>query len=498
MLSLFTRLKKGIHHILINNGIINKRPTYNILQQSQQMFVNCSGSGSDFESESEFETDPESKPKPEPEPENIIIEGRKLFNTVIPNNILENDNELQELIQIITGSNINVDNVILHKRFEAKLIESPTNCEDIIFKTKMRLLYVIISNNLYRTAFEEKKLYKSNKTKYLIGVFRYNDYIIRIDDSPYCFLDEQQIMTIIKDNNVNDNDKYENIVIPYFTYINMKQNAKGDMCDCDCDPCGCSYVGDGSVYCADDDNDGDDCDGDGAGDGKGAGDYSRAFYNRLRYNTISFSIQPYIKHTESLHTWSISNITDNVNINFDKLKFTFFTNLFYKCALLIQKIHSIDLVHGDIKPDNILMKEDGSFNINDPVKCRNFSVYLIDFGLSGKNNIGIGTGGTVPYCHPEFRNIRDTKRTDKYNWNVIRKKHDVWSLGLAFITLYIHNTFYSYYYKYPSYFFNASGYVSALILDSIANQQLSSLFHSMLSYDSISINDVCERIRVML
>lgn len=460
MSSLYTRIKNLIYNKIINRDIVHKRRTYNILRSSQQMFVNGSGS----------------EPEPEPEPEKENITTIKLFNTEIPENTVTSDYELEELIKIITNNNIIVDNVVLHKSFEDKLM----NLEyDIVFKTKMRLLYVIIANNAYRSVFDEKKLYKSSKTKYLVGVFQYNSYIIRIDDSPYCFLDEQNIITTLQESNTND---VSDIVVPYFTHINMKKNAKGGICDCDYAPCGCDY-GDG--------------DRDADGDGDGDGDYSRVYHNKLRYNTISFSIQPYIKNTESLHTWTTNYITENVNINFLKIKFTFFIHLFYKCALLIQKIHSIGIVHGDIKPDNILIKEEPGFLINDPVKCKLFSVYLIDFGLSGKDNVGIGTGGTIPYCHPEFRNIRDTKRTEKYHWSVVKKKHDVWSLGLMFITLYIHRAFYSYYYKYPSYFFNSTGYVSTLVLDSIGNKRLCNLFSDILSYDSTSIDDVCERIPLL-
>ena len=482
MLSLFTKAKNLIYNKIINPVIVNKQTI--LLQHSQQMFVNDSSSGS------ETETEPEPEPESETKPEML---HKKLFDTDIPNNILNTDYELQELIKIITNSNINIDNVVLHKRFESKLAKH----EDAIFKTKMRLLYVIIANNLYSSVFEEKKSYKpANKTYYPTGVFRYNDYIIRIDDSPFCFFDEEQVITALYKSTANDNDDAcKHIIIPYFTYINMKKKANGNICDCDHDPCGCAYVGDNSSY----------CDEDAAYDEdlisgkfeKEPPNYSRIFYNQLRHNTISFSIQPYVKDTESLYTWAKDNIKDNVNINFAKIKFDFFTDLFSKCALLLQKLHSVEIVHGDIKPDNILIKENRDFNINDVSKSRLFSVYLIDFGLAGKNSVGIGTGGTIPYCHPEFRNIHDTKRTDKYNWAVIKKKHDVWSLGITFITLYMNNTFYSYYHKYPSYFFNSNGYVSTLVLDSIANPQLRRLFTDILSYDSISINDVCEQIRVL-
>lgn len=504
MISLFTKIRNLIYTKIINRIIVNKRNGYNILQNSQQMFVNNSWSGSESESDSSSGLGSETVTG-----NNSDLTGtdtdtdtgseRKLFNTIIQKTTLENDYELQELVNVLTNSNINIDNVVLHKKYENKLEKLSIGGDEttnIIFKTKLRLLYVIIANNLYRSMFEEKKLYKSDKTKYLSGVFRYNDYIIRIDDSPYCFLDEQQIINTLKEAD-NNNNPYEHIVIPYFTYINMKKNINGNICDCENEPCGCKYVGDGNegdIIDAHDDADDD------AAIIATANDtnYSRVFYNRLRFNNISFSIQPYIKYTESLHTWATDNIKDNVNINFSKTKFVFFTHLFYKCALLLQKIHSAGLVHGDIKPDNILIKEENGFNINDPVKSRYFSVYLIDFGLAGKDNLGIGTGGTIPYCHPEFRNIHDSKRTDKYNWSVVKKKHDVWSLGLAFITLYIHQQFYSYYYKYPSYFFNSIGYVSTLVLDSIANPHLSQLFTRMLSYDSISIDDVCERLRVLL
>ena len=477
MLSLFTRINSVIYNKIIN-----------ILRFSHQMFVNDRGSETEPETGPETESTPAHAPAHDSEPNNT---SHRLFNTEIPNDILAADYELQELIKIVTNSNIKIDNVVLHKRFEAKI----ANHEDTVFKTKMRLLYVIIANNLYRSVFEEKKLYKSDKTKYLVGVFRYNDYIIRIDDSPYCFFDEEHVITTIqKHTAIHKAHEDTHIVIPYFTYINMKKNASGNICDCDHDPCGCSYVGDGTAECIADSDRADDAD---TADTSDDGDYSRVFYNRLRYNTISFSIQPYVKNTESLYTWAKDNITHNVNVHFSKIKIEFFTHLLYKCALLLQKIHSIGIVHGDIKPDNILIEEKTDFNINDPVKCQHFSVYLIDFGLSGKDNVGIGTGGTIPYCHPEFRNIRDTKRTEKYHWSVVKKKHDVWSLGLAFITLHIHDAFYSYYYKYPSYFFNSTGYVSTFVLDSVGIPKMRRLFTDMLSYDSISIDDVCDRLHVI-
>ena len=120
MLSLFTKAKNLIYNKIINPVIVNKQTI--LLQHSQQMFVNDSSSGS------ETETEPEPEPESETKPEML---HKKLFDTDIPNNILNTDYELQELIKIITNSNINIDNVVLHKRFESKLAKH----EDAIFKT---------------------------------------------------------------------------------------------------------------------------------------------------------------------------------------------------------------------------------------------------------------------------------------------------------------------------------------------------------------------------
>jgi hypothetical protein len=63
--------------------------------------------------------------------------------------------------------------------------------------------------------------------------------------------------------------------------------------------------------------------------------------------------------------------------------------------------------------------------------------------------------------------------------------------------MYIYRDFYSYYHKYPDYFFTKDGYVSSLILDIIAHNKLHSLFCKMLSTDGISIDEVCNLLQEM-
>ena len=221
--------------------------------------------------------------------------------------------------------------------------------------------------------------------------------------------------------------------------------------------------------------------------------------NIFKKNNLSFSVQPNIKNTESMLYWVKDNITDKYHIIIlNEIRKKFIIQLFYKCTCLIDILHLHDIVHGDIKPDNILFEELDDFDITNAEYYKNFSVHLIDYGLSGLDNKDIGTGGTTPYCHPEFRNIRDSNNSENYRWRTIYKKHDVWSLGLAFITLYVLGKFNSYYCKYPNYFFSKDGYVNDIVIDAISNTDIRSLFKDMLTPSSITITDVKFRLQEII
>jgi serine/threonine protein kinase len=325
--------------------------------------------------------------------------------------------------------------------------------------------------------FEEKKKYSTLKTKCFLGVYRYNDYIIRIDDSPYSFMNEKDVV-----NALSLSSSRNNIVLPFLVYTNIKRDIKNNICDCNKIVCACQYM-------------------DAADQHENMSEISetaRSYFYKLRINTISFSIQHYVKNTEQLYNWIKDNIGNYVYNQFSNIQYPFFIDLFLKCSMLVRDLHEANIVHGDIKPDNILIKEHDDFDLNHHKKCKNFTVYLIDYGLSGIKNDGYGTGGTIPYCHPEFKNIRDINRSSKYNWKSQQLKHDVWSLGIIFITLYIYRDFYNYYYKYPNYFFTKDGYVSSLILDVISHNKLHDLFTKMLSAECSSIDEVCELLKEMV
>lgn len=464
MLAFITKIKNNIRDKLKNRHSVKRTRQYEVVLESEIMTVSLDND------------DLDETPDP-PTPSPVIT--RTLFRTEIDNTIITDDYELQELLRIMNMYNIDIENIILEPRYEAAIHNIP-GASDIV-KIKMRLLYIIVAHNIYHDLFEEKKLYRSAKTKHYIGVFRYNGYILRIDDSPYSFMNETAVINALNDASDPDDAIDTRIIRPFLVYSNIKRNLKNGVCDCRAVLCDCKYY--------------DDADNSQGMDTLAHG--PRLFYNRLRENMISFSIQHYVKDTHTLYNWVSDNIGHSVYNQFSTIQFPFFIHLFYQCANLLRDIHALSVVHGDIKPDNILIREHKDFVINHPTKCKNFTVYLIDFGLSGISGKGSGTGGTIPYCHPEFKNIRDTLKESKYNWRTIQLKHDVWSLGVAFITLYIYRDFYSYYHKYPDYVFTSNGYVSSLLLDVIYHKKLHDLFIKILSVDCIPIDEVCCLLRGM-
>jgi len=460
MLSIFSSIKNR----LFSKRKKPKNHKYNIVFEDEIMPVDLTSDGDDVNNDA--------PPPPSP------VVTRRLFNIELDNDIIKKDYELQKLVNTIDLYQFNVENVILERRIE-QLINNIPNADDIL-KIKIKILYVVIAHDLYRNLFEEKKRYHSTKTKQYIGVFRYNDYIIRIDDSPYSFINEADVVGASVDNIDS------NIIQPFLIYTNIRRNSVGEICDClTTNRCDCKYTDDVTEQPSSSDGDSD-------GDGGDDYDVRLVSYNNLRENAISFSIQYYVKNTVSLYNWVNDNIGNCAYNKFSSIQHPFFIHLFYQCARLLRKIHKVSVVHGDIKPDNILIREHDNFNINHPEKCKHFTVFLIDFGLSGIHDVGVGTGGTIPYCHPEFKNIVDTNRSSKYNWKIMNKKHDVWSLGVAFITMYIYRDFYNYYHKYPSYFFTKDGYVSSLIIDVVTHDKLNSVFTKLLSIECISSEELCE------
>lgn len=159
--------------------------------------------------------------------------------------------------------------------------------------------------------------------------------------------------------------------------------------------------------------------------------------------SMHFSVQPRIKNTIALHKW----------IDLRENKYTDIEKHIQLCITISKSIlfmHTHDLVHGDIKPDNILIEK----NTNIP--------YIIDFGLSGLHGLSAGTGGTKPFCCPETQNI--SMINDDYIWNTNNKQYDLWSIAFIFSNILIFKTCYNYYSHYPLDYFTTDKYVKSKYL----------------------------------
>jgi serine/threonine protein kinase len=192
--------------------------------------------------------------------------------------------------------------------------------------------------------------------------------------------------------------------------------------------------------------------------------------NSKNRKTINFSIQPRIHDTISLRDWLL--IYENQKLNIET-----YIKLCIQICKSIEFIHSKHIVHGDIKPDNILME----VKTNTP--------YIIDFGLSGLHGLSEGTGGTKPYCHPETKNIDDNPSVTEYNWVKNEKKNDVWSVSFIFACILIFRKCYTNYNNFPSDFFDENKYVNINYLNYIPKQYRTAFILSLSKNDN-SCNNV--------
>ena len=182
----------------------------------------------------------------------------------------------------------------------------------------------------------------------------------------------------------------------------------------------------------------------------------------------TLEIQPLLPHSVPLYKWYQS-----VHISMKDHDFIV-TTITLSVAKSIKHCHDKNLVHGDIKPDNIMIVRgpDAPFFTVRRCSVPSPEAYLIDFGMCGRENIDIGTGGTRPYCAPETTNVADdatvggnkknlgaANEEGTYNWCKMTKAQDVWSLGLMLFTMVSYGKLYYYYSDFPKRVFDTSGYV---------------------------------------
>jgi serine/threonine protein kinase len=258
---------------------------------------------------------------------------------------------------------------------------------------------ILLQNPIYLKNLYQLKKYSGDLSDITIryGVFETNNFVVKIDDEYNIFVPELELMHTIGNGIVTP----YNIVLPYFVRI-VKQNK----------------------------------------------------YKQNKNNTenkeakhMHFSIQPRIKNTLSLRTWI--NLLSNRN---------YATSYYIQLCITISKsilfMHSHNIVHGDVKPDNIL------------IDISTHRPYIIDFGLSGLHNSSQGTGGTQPFCCPETKNCSFTN-SDTYVWTTNKKEYDLWSIAFIFSTIIIFKNSYTFYSDYPRSYFTEDYYINMFFLNRI-------------------------------
>lgn len=109
-------------------------------------------------------------------------------------------------------------------------------------------------------------------------------------------------------------------------------------------------------------------------------------------------------------------------------KFEDFTRLVSQMLSAFTVMQNNNIHHGDIKPDNIMIDNQGNIRIID----FGFSVIRVEPSFSSSISQGITITGTAGYLAPELKNITiDEKNLAKYR----RGKADVFSLGITFIKM---------------------------------------------------------------
>jgi serine/threonine protein kinase len=211
-----------------------------------------------------------------------------------------------------------------------------------------------------------------------------------------------------------------------------------------------------------------------------------------RKDLMCIEVQPVLKYSLVFHKWYTAAQFNPKNHDY------VIGSMMLSLARSIKYCHDIGLVHGDIKPDNLLVtyeeeeeeEENAEVDGNDAfTKWRKFlkvdvtgktrnpcdvpSIYLIDFGMCGYHEKDEGSGGTRPFCAPETKNIKTSPDTyedpnsksvsnsdSEYNWCPVNKQHDIWSWGLILYTVTAYHDIYNTYEEYPSDTFETDGYIN--------------------------------------
>lgn len=369
----------------------------------------------------------------------------KLRHLLIDRNRGTNDNTNHNDIDIdISGNDI----AIKVKNLITSASAADTECS-LLYEELARMLTHAIINGRHSDFFQCLKTYRNSKKT---GVFKVdNQFIIKYDS--YADL---RLLKTYKRLGTGINDHYKIVTPDWYSFIQRNNGVTIDTIN---------EIESGSSddECADDVADDDN-------KKKNEGQMNAD-------NLMTLEIQPMLQDSIVFHEWY--RITHFNTQDHD----TIITNMMLSVAKSIKHCHDLDLVHGDIKPDNLMVICDArSRDIHMMQRSHRVpDIYLIDFGMCGRENIDEGTGGTRPYCAPETNNVNNVQQVlafnlkertrqnngvqvsavsgDEYVWNKLTKAQDVWSFGLILFTLVSYYNVYHYYREYPMRTFDRAGFV---------------------------------------
>ena len=223
-------------------------------------------------------------------------------------------------------------------------------------------------------------------------------------------------------------------------------------------------------------------------------------------NLMTLEVQPQMKDATMFYKWYRTS-----HIAMRDHDYVIAT-MMLSVAKSIAYCHDKLLVHGDIKPDNLLVISNPNHQAmavdattttttttttpttlptltTSPIRRDTVpDVFLIDFGMCGREDRDDGTGGTRPFCAPETTNIRepdihhladddDRKSSDKYRWCKQSRKHDVWSFGLILFTFISYRKVFHFYDEYPARTFDQMGYINESELSGDPEINSHALYH---------------------
>jgi len=368
--------------------------------------------------------------------------------------------------------------------------------------TKLEYLYIIIRNGGHVALYDEIKDYPCKKMQHIrfYGVYKTDTFILRISEVSDECKSEQELIDIFGPG-INP---HVNMVIPYITsmYKRPRRTRKKD--EVIIETTIGSMIFDRQEEMKEDDHSegsqNEEIDSD-AADATKTTETTTLAHPAIQMNptqekiknihSLYFSIQPRVRQSLTLHEWLRSY---NTLINYNS--FYTYLQLFYQLMNIIAYMHSRNVIHGDIKSGNIMIKKSKTMVCG---KLCDISLYLIDFGLSGVEGVVEGTGGTSPYCHPETKNIQNVeKNTGAYVWCKSKKKYDVWSATLLFTTIFIFRKCKSYYTDYPRDFFRYDGYINPAMYECIPYKYRPLFVDIMATSEYTPASEVCDRISELI